>query len=87
MAKTIAAAPLNPTHETNILSLVDLLKNDNIINTATGLAINIINAAVIKPLTAIPGNCDGNTKSPSVKNNIICINQDIPSKYLTKFIL
>ena len=84
MEKTIDAAPLRPTHDINSFSLV---LNSNLLSTKKtdiGLAIKIITREITTDFPITLGSSMGLDKSPKIKNNIICIIQDTPSKKCTK---
>ena len=80
MAKTIDAAPLNPTQEMNNFSFIEYLNGYNVINVATGLATRIINMEIDTDIPIMLMNFDGNDNRPNIKNKTICIIQEIQSK-------
>ena len=80
MAKTIDAAPLNPTQEMNNFSFIEYLNGYNVINLATGLSTRIINIEIDTDIPIMLMNFDGNDNRPNIKNKTICIIQEIQSK-------
>ena len=80
IAKTTDAAPLNPTHEINNFSFIVNLKGLRMVNVANGRATNIINNEIATAFPLTYGNLDGKDNKPNIKNNAICIIQEIPSK-------
>ena len=87
MAKTIDAAPLNPTQEINNFSLKEYLNGNNVTNVDTGLAIRIINSEIDTDIPIILKIFDGNDNRPNIKNKTICIIQEIQSKNWNKLFL
>ena len=83
--KTIEEAPLSPAHDTSRHCLIEHLNGRRIANTATGLAINVRNTAIITDVNIVAGNICGYDNKPSIKNMTICASVVTPSKKGTIF--
>ncbi len=79
VAKTMGTAPLKPTHDKNAFSELGILKKLRLVNTLMGRATRIKNKEIRSPMPITFKSSEADTRSPRLKNKIICISQAKPS--------